>query len=66
MKYTLEVTQCNDVGCRNMISRKDDAIVQEFHVPLLKIDEAILQWKQMFTEEEFAKGTAEVLRHDIN
>jgi hypothetical protein len=49
-----------------MISRKDDAIVQEFHVPLLKIDEAILQWKQMFTEEEFAKGTAEVLRHDIN
>jgi hypothetical protein len=65
MKYTLEVKQCNSSGCRNIVSRRDDEVVQEFHVRAGDIDQCIAEWKKLFTEDELAQNIAEVLRHDI-
>ena len=66
MKYTLEVTQCNSTGCRNVVSKRDLEVVREFHVMAGDIDRCIAEWKQLFSEDELAQGIAEVLRHDIN
>lgn len=66
MTYILEVRSCEDSDCRLMTSKRNGEVTQEFHVPASSIDEAIAEWKKMFTGEEFESKIAQIVRHDIN